>query len=380
MTKIIPNIPKKLEGKFPSDFKNTFPNWGFFSRKKLEENKGKLLMLDIDFGRYCSLLCPGCFRRDNVVDDEEEGDLTYDGLIKVIDDAKELGLESVKICGVGEPTENSRFLEFIRELTGKDIGVAVFTKGQVLGSDKKTAQFNKKYGIKSAEKLCEELYDLKVSFMLGFQSFDTDVQDKMFDKDGHTLIRNKALENLVNVGFNDTNPTRLSFCNAPITKENYEEAFEIYVYARERNIHPVTAVLMTSGKQIDESYLQKYDMTDKEKIDLWTKIYSWNIEHELQTLEQLKEDGISCLPGGHSCNQLVAGVYVTSKGNVVGCPGFTDIQGNIKDNSLVEIWKNSSSRRIADERFNTGCPPKEGITIPVDLYSQVLKNLVEKYD
>ena len=40
------------------------------------------------------------------------------------------------------------------------------------------------------------LYDLKTSIMLGFQSFDTEVQDQMFGKEGHTLVRNKALENL----------------------------------------------------------------------------------------------------------------------------------------------------------------------------------------
>jgi MoaA/NifB/PqqE/SkfB family radical SAM enzyme len=379
LTKIIPNVPKRLEGKFPQGYKDTFPYWGFFSREKLEKSKGKLLMLDLDFGRFCSLHCPTCFRRESLVDDIEEGDLTYDELIRIIDDARGLGLESVKICGVGEPTENSRFLEFIRDMTSRDVGVAVFTKGQVLGSDERASQFNRKYGINSAHELCEVLYRLKVSFMLGFQSFDTDIQDQMFGKEGHTLVRNRALENLVNAGFNSTSPTRLAFCNAPFTRETYNEAFGVYVYARERNIYPVTAVLMTSGKQIDCTFLQKHDLTAKEKIDLWVRIYSWNIEHGLQNLKQIREDGVSCLPGGHPCNQLARGLYITAKGNVVGCPGFVDIQGNVRDQSIGEIWKNSTTRKIASERFNCGCPPKEGITIPFDLYREVLLCLEKKY-
>lgn len=379
MPKIIPNIPKKFEGKFPADYKNTFPYWGFFSREKLENNKGKLLMLDIDFGRYCSLSCPGCFRRENSVDDIEEGDLSYAKLIRVIDEARDLGLESVKICGVGEPTENSRFLQFIRDITDRDVGVAVFTKGQVLGSDERTRMFNKRYGINSASELCDVLYELKVSVMLGFQSFDTELQDQMFGTPGHTLIRNQALQNLVNAGFTDSNPTRLAFCNAPFTKENYHEVFEIYTYAKERNIFPVSAVLMTSGKQIDQKYLRKYDLSKEEKVALWTKIYSWNIERGIQSLEEIREEGVSCLPGVHPCNQLVAGIYVTAKGNVVGCPGFTVVQGNVRNQSLVEIWENSSSRKIAAERFNCGCPPKEGITIPSNLYDKVLDNLEKKY-
>jgi hypothetical protein len=67
------------------------------------------------------------------------------------------------------------------------------------------------------------------------------------------------------------------------------------------------------------------------------------------------------------------------KGNVVGCPGYTESQGNVKNQSIAEIWEQSKTRRIAGDRFNTGCPPKEGITIPNTLYAEVLSNLQSKY-
>lgn len=379
MSKIIPNIPKKFEGEFPSDYQNSFPYWGFFSREEIEANKGKLLMLDVDFGRYCSLACPGCFRRNNIVDDTEEDDLTYSELIKVIDKAKDLGLQSVKICGVGEPTQNNKFLQFVREMTERDVGVAIFTKGQVLGSDKETRKFNKNYGIESAQELSNVLYDLKTSIMLGFQSFDTKTQDQMFGKAGHTLVRNRALENLVNAGFNIPNPTRLALVNAPVTNQTYNEAFDIYVYGRERNIYPVTAVLMTSGKQIDKEFLKKHDMTSQQKIDLWTRIYSWNIDHGLQTLEQIREEGVSVLPGAHPCNQLAVGIYVTAKGGVIGCPGFTQVEGNVRKEGIKEIWERSQNKKLRVGVFNCKCPPKEGITVPSKLYEKVLEGLEEKY-
>ena len=122
---IIPDIPKKFEGRFPKNFDNRIQNWGFFTKEEIEANKGELLMLDIDFGRYCSLNCPGCFRKSNVVDDVPEGDLRYEELVKVIDEAKGLGLQSIKICGAGEPTENTKFLHFIRDMTQRGVGVAV---------------------------------------------------------------------------------------------------------------------------------------------------------------------------------------------------------------------------------------------------------------
>ena len=376
--KIIPDIPKKFEGQFPADYQNKIQYWGFFTREELEVNKGKLLMMDIDFRRYCSLNCASCFRKSNIVDDVNEGDLSYDELLAVIDGAKEFGLQSLKICGAGEPTQDSRFLQFARDMTERDIGLAVFTKGQVLGSDEEARRFNHRYGIETAQELCDELYKLKVSFMLSFQSFYTEVQDALVGEEGHALVRNQALENLVRAGFNEPNPTRLCLCNAPITKTNYDEVFDIYVYARERNIYPVIAVSMVSGKQLDDEFIHKIDLTNEQKVDLWTRVYSWNIERGVQTLEDIRREGISAMPGSHPCNQVAVGLYVTANGNVVGCPGYTTIEGSVKDRSIGDIWEESQNKQRAGT-FNCGCPPKEGKTIPTDLYTKVFSNLEKKY-
>lgn len=382
--KSIPNIPKKFEGSFPRDYQNTLPNWGFFSEKELKENSGKILLLDIDLpepeSRYCSLNCLDCFRRDSKVDNsEDKRDLSFGELIRVIEDGKKLGLKYVKICGVGEPTESKRFLPFLEAMASMGIGTAVFTKGQGLGNDDIARRFHGRYGIKNARELAERLYRLNVSLMLRFHSFDSAIQDHVVGTPGYTDIRNAALENLVAAGFTDSNPTRLAFSNAPVRKATYDDAFFIYVWGRLINVLTITALLMISGNQINGAFLKENDPTDKQKVELWTNIYSWNIEHGLQTLEQISKEGISCLPGAHPCNQLGAGLYITMKGNVVGCPGYTEIQGNIRKQSLSEIWEQSSTRRIAGNRFNTGCPPKEGITIPTTLYAEVLSNLQKKY-
>lgn len=383
MTKKIPSIPRKFEGQFPADFDNSIQNWGFFTRKEIEANKGKLLMLDIDFGRYCSLNCPGCFRKSNVVDNIPEGDLTYDELMKLIDEARDLGLQTIKICGAGEPTQNTRFLQFIEDMTKRGIGIAVFTKGQVLGSDKETRKFYKPYGINSAKKLCERLSKLKVSFMLSFQSFDAEKQDKLVgDVEGHALVRNQALKNLISVGFNKSNPTRLAFELGPITKDNYNEILDLYIYARERNIFPIPNLLMTSGKQIDREFLNNFDLTKEQKIELFVKIYLWNIDRGVQTLDQIRVEGISSMPGIFPCNQVACGLYITAKGNVVGCPGFGesgDVEGNVKKENIKEIWNKSKNKRLRAGVFNCKCPPKDGITIPIELYDEVLKKLEQKY-
>lgn len=335
-------------------------------------------MLDIDFGRECSLRCPHCFRRKNVVDNGSP-DLTYKELIDVIDQARELGLQSIKTCGAGEPTENLLFLDFIQDMTRRDVGVAVFTKGHILGDDRATMKLYSSYGISSALQLCEKLSALKVSFMLGWQSFDSGKQDHVVRRKGYTEKRDRALSNLIAAGFNKPLPTRLALCANPITRETIDEVFDVYVFARERNILPITAALMVSGKQFTKKFLDRFDVTDQEKIDLWTKIYSWNIENGIQTLEEIKDEGTSVLPGIHPCNQVACGLYITANGNVTSCPGSNIVEGNMRRSPLKEIWERSENRRIRAGCFNCLCPPKDGVTIPENLYQKVLQNLIEKY-
>jgi len=83
------------------------------------------------------------------------------------------------------------------------------------------------------------------------------------------------------------------------------------------------------------------------------------------------------MPGSHPCNQVAAGLYVTANGNVVGCPGYTAIEGNVKDRSIREIWEESQNK-LRTGTFNCGCPPKEGKTIPTDLYAKVFSNLEKR--
>jgi MoaA/NifB/PqqE/SkfB family radical SAM enzyme len=371
MAEIIPDIPKLSY----RNYKNVIQYWGFFTKEEIETNKGKLLMMDIDFGRYCSLNCPTCFRKSNIVDDSEAGDLSYDELLFVIDEARELGLRTIKICGAGESTQNTKFFGFVRELDKRGIGVSIFTKGQVLGDDEEAKKFYRSYGISSAKELCQEFFKLKVSFMLSFQSFDTNKQDQLVGKEGHALIRNQALANLIEAGFNSCNPTRLALVNAPITRTVYNEVLAIYAYARERNIYPVIAALMVSGKQINKEYLEKCDLTEEQKIDLWTKIYEWNIKHGVQTLDEIRRQGASAMPGIHSCNQIACGLYLTANGNVVGCPGFNKVEGNVKRESIKDIWERSQNFKMRRGVFNCHCPPKDGITLPDNLYKKVLANL-----
>lgn len=377
--KIIPKISIVYKGKFPKSFVNNVNGWGSFSKEILEKNKGKLLTLDIDFGYLCSLNCPHCFRKNNKVDFGDRKLMKYDDIVKMVKEAKKLGLKSVKFLGAGEPFEDKRFVEFLRELKKLDIIPSIFTKGHVIGDDNLAKKYCSHYGINTGEELVKELKKLNVSILLGFNSFNTEIQDKMVGGiKGYTQKRNRALMLLVKAGFNKTNPTRLCVGTNPITKDNYNQVLEIYKWARVRNIYVIACPTMVSGRCAKEEAWKKINPPVKKLVDLYTKIYEFNIEKGIQTLKQIEEEGISAYAGGHPCNQVACGMYVTLTGKVLRCPGDdTSLFGTIWAQPLKEIWTNSENYKRAGV-FNCYCPPKIGKSFPTGFFDEVLSNLKKK--
>jgi len=373
---IFPKVPIVFKSKFPSKFVNSVFGWGAFSEKELKKHKGKLLHLDIDFGNVCSLNCPHCFRKENKVDYGKRKLLDYDQLVKLILEAKKLGLKTVKFLGAGEPFENKRFLEFLRFLNANKISASVFTKGHVIGDDKLAKRYNEHYGISNGKQLAKELYKLKVGILLGFNSFDVEVQDKMVGGiKGYSLKRNKALLNLVQAGFNKANPTRLCFVITPITKRNLDQILKIYKWARKRNIFPVTCPTMISGRCAKDADWKKITPSKENLIKLYTEIYKYNFKTGIQTLKQVKEEGVSPYAGAYPCTQMACGMYITLGGVVLRCPGDDVTKfGDIWKSPLKDIWLKSENYKRAGI-FNCGCPPKEGKSIPNNFYRDVLARL-----
>lgn len=368
--RIVPDIPIKFS-RFPAEYINDINGWSF-NKKTIEANKGKLLTLDVDYGTYCSLNCPACFRKNNSVD-EIKHELFYENLIDVILQAKELGLRSVKFLGAGEPLENYGFLNILRFLKEQKIIPLIFTKGQVIGNDAAVSKYYNEYGINTGKELVQELNSCNASILLSFNSFDDEIQARLVGSSKDFInIRNRALKLLVEEGFNNGNPTRLALINSPVTNTTINEALEIYKWGRLRNLYTVVTPSMISGRAKD-AFWKVNTPTEEQLIELYSNIYKFNLETNLQTLEQLKEEGIASYAGAHPCNQVAAGLYVSLNGKVLSCPGLEEnIEGNYWNQPLDEIWIKSRNFRRSGT-FNCGCIAKEGKTIPYGFYEKILK-------
>ncbi|MFA5022078.1 MAG: hypothetical protein WC508_03300 [Patescibacteria group bacterium] len=352
---------------------NVVQYWGFFTPEEISAaaKSGEILMLDIDFGRQCSLSCPGCFRRKNLVDLAGQTDLSYEKLLAVLAEAAANGLKSVKICGAGEPFENPRLLELAKDLTSMNVGLAIFTKGHVIGDDIWTKKIFGQQGITDGLTLCQKLFELKTSVMLYYPTLSN---NELFSRlvgdrtSRHPQRACLAAERLALAGFNKTRPTRLMLVHTPVTKDSVGGALAVYKFARQRNILPLIAFYMVSGTQITKEFLERYDPSDKQKLELFWQVYRYNLDHGIQSPEQLVAEGISCMPGIHPCNQIAVGMYLTANGNVIRCPGdCAGVLGNVQQESLIAIWQRVRQWPFAG-RSNCGCPYKDGRTVPLEIY------------
>jgi len=374
----IPSTPVRFD-RFPSGYVNDIHGWGF-NRETITAEAGKLLTLDIDFGSYCSLGCPHCFQSDSAFKLKPSPKMSFDQMKQLILDAKKLGLRSVKFLGEGEPFQTVSFLAFLRFLAAEGIIPLIFTHGHVVGDDKEVARWNKIYGVTTGEQLVEELYKLGASVMLGFNALDDDVQGRMVGRNAsYVHVRNRALKLFVDAGFTRDIPTRLALSVNPIEKQNVNDALEIYKWARLRNMYVVITPNMMSGQ--GRRVWKNSTPSTEQLIDLYTEIYSFNIEMGLQSVEQLESEGISSYAGGHPCNQVASGLYIKQDGGVWSCPGSDATsfsEGNTQDASLEDIWRSSRNFKRAGI-FNNGCIAKDGRSIPLELYSTVLARIKKRF-
>lgn len=365
--------------------------------KNQEDSVGNSYRTDI-----CLHKCPYCFNEQNVVYSKENKILTTLETFDVIDQAIKIAeseghrFESVKFLGPGELLMNPDLFHILGEYKKRDIHIGIFTKGALLGSDDLT----KKYHDMSAKELTDKLaeYD-NVSLIFSFQSFDSKLQNKMVttrQEDGsvkglqnYSQIRETSLENLFNSDFYENGTTNsMSIINAPIVPENIDESFDIYKFFVERGTPVIMTTSMVSGKgcgqlKSQQKIIDKTEWNEK-LVNLYAKVYKFNIDKGLQTLDEIEKRGIASYVGSDPCNQASTGLYLRANGLVQMCPGRFDkktIFGNVKDKSLQEIWNESPNKKrgIKDPHnlINNKCPAKDRRAFTEGFYDYVIKRLHE---
>jgi MoaA/NifB/PqqE/SkfB family radical SAM enzyme len=421
-------IPPAFPTRFPEDFRLAPADWHLPSdvvhrhsiKSDFDDDVRPIGTLDVEFlsndiidearaGKInlarqypCGMKCPGCFSDDATYLDAAKF-LKWQDVFNIIDDARNIGLTSIKFLGPGELFQNRDLFDILDAAEARSMPLSIFTKGAELGDDRLARYIYQHVGVQSALELVERIAEYScVRVLLGFNSFDPVRQDLMVGSHGvtghyeirqgrfvnrgverYTEKRNQALLNLFATGLVSTTPIqRVSLIAAPAGLDQIEEIVEMYSWSARRNIPLIIAPTMESGPKAIGlmRFNNKTDPLHEKLRDMYLMIYSRAIEEGITQLAAIIKEGISAYMGTAPCNQVANGLYLRLNGQVQMCPGTSNAEsvfGNIHQNSITQIWRESRNYTLGP-RDNNWCLAKTN-GMPESLQDEVLQQLAKRY-
>jgi len=376
---------------FPSHFQNYVKGWNETDDVIHEaEANHRLLYLNMDFGDGCTLRCPHCFTHEGAIDTRGRTPLPYGRLKEAILEAKDLGLRCIRILGRGEPTqwvfnpsrsagtgprEGEDIIDFTKFLHANDITPLIFTRGQIIGDDKKIAwAYRGAHGIERGEDLIRVLNENGVSLFLGISSIFPEINDEMVglpasNRYDYDRVCRQTLRHAIAAGFNQGNPTRLAV-EMPITNLNITEMGVRYVLFQMLNISPCTNVYMVTGRAMTYSLGEITDPSQDQFLDYYAMVtrFARNMGIDAK---------IGPYAGTKECHDVSCGMYLTLNGDIYPCPGYEGINsfvGSLRTHSMKQIWENNPY----GGHSQSICPPKIGTHFPPDFGNRVERLLQSK--
>lgn len=347
---------------------NIIKGWDFSKDQILGAIRGPLHCLNpsIDLTNACNLNCPYCYIEDknSLRKKRLPDEISYQQTLEVVDSFVALGAKTINIVGAGEPTIDQHFVEIVDYIASKGLISVVFTNGIKLSGNPALIEF---------------LYNKNVSVVIKLNSFESEHQDLVAGRSGYTRKRNRVIQKLIQAGFNKSFPTRLGV-DTILYQGNIKEMFEVHKWSRENNIFPITADYIPTGRT-DQGVFESQNnrsldfYNDSQRRKLATLLEPVAKEPKKQLLKNIQEfdarlgiiKNTNCAYyGGGICTQIL-GLYVDIKGDIYPCVArkkregrslSNGLLGNIAQDSLLDIWRQSSYMQGIREHYNGGCPYK----------------------
>lgn len=341
-------LKQTMMDKYGEKYINAIQGWYFPDEiiKKAAKNK-KLIHLDYEFGVNCSLKCWYCFRTD---DERDQGQiLNFEEWKDVLKQVNRMGVKDIKLLGAGELTENKRFFEAMEFIASLGITPVLFTAAHVIGDDELAKFYHKIDG----EKMVRKLDELGASVMVKVNSFDSVIQDRIVGVDGYSEKRNLGLRRLIRGGLNLRNPTRLGL-EVAMMKTKPGELLETYKLKKALNLYIDLDPFMPCGCTRTTEKSKLFDMNLTERMNLYKSIYEFNLKNKIPFR------GPSPYAGGQECSQLGYGLYINVRGKAFACPAAHQLIGDVRKQSIEDIWKLNSTKEKFLGSLSHGCPFREG--------------------
>ncbi len=265
--------------------------------------------MEIEFSLRCNFGCPYCYVGENSRFDNE---LTVEEIQDTILQAKNLGAKKIIILG-GEPMIYPHTMDIISFIRDQDLAVEMFTNGS-----------------KITLAMARELFRHHVRVVLKMNTFNETLQNELSGNGGAFRTIHTAFDNLKKAGY----PSKQSVLaiSTIICRQNFNELEDFWQWLRDQDILPYFEMITPQENANHNEWLyveptEVYQLF-KKLCDIDRKKYNhiWNPQPPLV--------GNQCMRHHFSC-------LVTAQGHVMPCVGVTIPVGNIRDNKLADIIKDS---------------------------------------
>jgi hypothetical protein len=342
----------------PGNAPEVLNGWDFRPEKVNQAfQNNSMYHADIDTpNRTCKLSCEYCF---------VHGDSRYKGQNLLspsewkdsMTQLSEEGVESVKIVGQGETTDDPRFFEYLEHLNKLAITPVVFSAGYIFGNDDVSRRV---HGI-SGDDVIDRTLDLGASVMIKYDSPRAEVQDRLVRKPGYTEKRNEAIKRFLRRNIRDGETSRFGL-ETNLGLHNFGDVSDIYSLRHLVGLYPDICLTMDCGALERIMGEDKVSGLTRKQIE---EVYAGI--HFLNENLGMRDNGVSPYIGVMKCSQVsLPSLYLTGGGDIYfACCGDTkDKIGNVREMSIKEARE--KAKEISSNYslgFLHGCPFREEVGV-----------------
>lgn len=297
-----------------------------------------LLSMEIEFSSRCNLRCLYCYTGKNLFRKDE---LELEEIFDVISQAKALGARKIIYLGAGEPLLDPKLHKTVKYVHKLGLDHILFTNSTLIDS-----------------KLATFFYDHNLSVVVKYKSQKVEVYDLLTGVSGSYESMKRGMQFLFEAGYPDEG--HFLGIESIICKYNINEIPSIWRWARNKNIVPYIEYLTYAGLAVDNKDILFPEIEEMKKVF-----------EELSHIDA-KEYGIIWRPhppiAGFSCKRHLYSCIVNSQGFVQPCVGIDIKLGNVKQEKLSKILKNSHVRQSLKRIRETIKEPCKTCDLSFDCY------------
>jgi len=345
---------------------------------------------------HCNLACPYCYAGGG---EKQKESLSLEDWFGVLNQAKEVGINSIGIPGAGEPFHPAaidRTMGILGKCKDLSIYTTLFTTGEFI-----------------TDGLADKLYGLPVELMLKGNSLLPNIQDNFVSDPsrcrtitGYGESRNRAIELLMRKGFNDSQKcqesydrkSRMAIVTSVMTDNVGEEQVkavspgEVKEFISLMDIYKSQGLSEAYGRALAEvsktefrgtsnfkeiAFLLAYARTNNIIFDVDSVLERGRgsscklgpkdekMKAKFQELQTIDKEvfgydwGVNTTYVGVACERPRRHLYINYTGEIRPCIGATGVKlGNVKDTKLVEAWESPEMEIIRGKRYCGKCVDK----------------------